>query len=149
MASTKSDNTRQWAKSLYIHENRTQQEIAEAVGVSRQTVIRWSKADKWEELKVSITMTREEQIKNLQLQLAEINRVISGRDPEEGQRFATPREADTICKLTDAINKLENDVGVHDIVSVANRFINWLRPVDPEQTKAFVGLFDKFIKSLL
>ena len=59
MGNTKSDNTRQWAKSMYLHENRTQQEIAEAVGVSRQTIIRWAKADKWDELKVSMTMTRE------------------------------------------------------------------------------------------
>lgn len=149
MGNTKSDNTRQWAKSMYLHENRTQQEIAEAVGVSRQTIIRWAKADKWDELKVSMTMTREEQIKNLHRQLLEINRTISERDPEEGQRYATPREADIICKLTDAINKLENDIGIHDVVSVGNRFIQWLRTIDIEQTKTFVGLFDKFIKSLL
>lgn len=147
MAKGNSDQTRQWARSMYIHENRTQQEIADAVGVSRQTVIRWAKADKWDEMKVSITMSREEQVKNLQHQLIEINRVISKRP--DGQRFANPREADTICKLTDAINKLENDVGIHDVVSVGGKFIAWLRPIDLEQTKTFVALFDKFIKSLL
>lgn len=144
------DNTRrQWARSMYIYENRTQQEIADAVGVSRQTIIRWAKADKWDELKVSMTMTREEQIKNLQRQLSEINRTISERLPEQGPRYANAREADIICKLTDAINKLENDVGIHDVVSVGNRFIQWLRPVDPELTKTFVGAFDKYIQSLL
>ena len=145
----KSDQTRQWAKSMYIYENRTQAEIAEAVGVSRQTVIRWCKDDKWDELKVSMTMTREEQIKNLHRQLSEINRTISERPEEDGPRYATPREADIISKLTDAINKLEKDVGIHDIVSAGNKFINWLRPVDLDMTKTFVGLYDKFIKSLL
>lgn len=149
MANRKSDNTRQWAKSMYIYENRTQQEIADATGVTRQTVIRWAKADKWDELKVSMTMTREEQIKSLQRQLSEINRTISERPAECGPRYASAREADIICKLTDAINKLENDIGIHDCVSVANRFIGWLRPVDPELTKTFVGVFDKFIRSLL
>lgn len=149
MGNSKSDNTRQWARSMYLYENRTQQEIADAAGVSRQTVIRWAKADKWEEMKVSLTMTREEQIKNLHRQLAEINRTISERDTEDGPRYATPREADTISKLTDAINKLEKDVGIQDIVSAGNRFISWLRPVDLEMTKTFVGLYDKFIKSLL
>lgn len=134
---------------MYIYENRTQQEIADACGVTRQTIIRWAKADKWDELKVSMTMTREEQIKSLHRQLSEMNRHISERKPEDGPRFATPKEADTICKLTDAINKLENDVGIHDIVSVANRFIQWLRPTDPDLTKTFVGVFDRFIKSLL
>ena len=144
-----SEQARQWARSMYLYENRTQQEIAEAVGVSRQTIIRWAKADKWDEYKVSMTMTREEQIKNLQLQLSEINRTISERKEEDGPRYATAREADIICKLTDAINKLENDVGIHDVVSVANRFITWLRPVDLDLTKTFAGVFDKFIKSLL
>lgn len=147
---TNKDNTRrQWAKSMFLYENRTQQEIADAVGVSRQTIIRWAKADKWDELKVSMTMTREEQIKNLQRQLSEINNTIRDRKPEDGPRYATAREADIICKLTDAINKLENDVGIHDVVSVGNRFIQWLRPVDADLTKTFVGVFDKFIQSLL
>ena len=149
MGNNKSDSTRQWARSMFIHENRTQQEIADAVGVSRQTVIRWAKADKWEEMKVSLTMTREEQIKNLHRQIAEINRVISERDPADGPKYPTPSEADTINKITDAINKLEKDVGIQDIVSAGNKFINWLRPVDLEMTKTFVGLYDKFIKSLL
>ena len=145
----KSPQARQWAKSMYIHENRTQAEIAEVVGVSRQTIVKWCKDDKWDELKVSMTMTREEQIKNLQRQLSEINRTIREREPEAGPRYATAREADIICKLTDAINKLEYDVGIHDVVSVGNRFIQWLRPVDPELTKTFVGAFDKYIQSLL
>lgn len=143
----KSDQTRQWAKSMYIYENRTQAEIAEAVGVSRQTVIRWCRDDKWDELKVSMTMTRENQIKNLYRQLSEINQAILSRP--DGQRFANTREADTIAKLTDAIKKLETEIGIHDVVSVAERFINWLRPIDLGQTKTFVTLFDKFIKSLL
>lgn len=147
MGKGNSDQTRQWARSMYIHENRTQQEIADTVGVSRQTVIRWAKADKWDEMKVSMTMTRESQIKNLYRQLSEINQAILDR--EDGKRFATSREADTIAKLTDSIKKLETEIGIHDVVSVAERFIGWLRPIDIEQTKTFVGLFDKFIKSLL
>lgn len=147
MAKGKSDQTRQWARSMYLHENRTQQEIADAVGVTRQTVARWAKLDKWDEMKVSLTMTRETQIKNMYRQLSEINQAILGR--EDGKRFATSKEADTIAKLTDSIKKLETEIGIHDVVSVAERFIGWLRPIDVDQTKTFVDLFDKFIKSLL
>ena len=32
---------------LYLKDNLTQQEIAEKVGVSRQTIARWAKEDKW------------------------------------------------------------------------------------------------------
>ena len=99
MANSKSDNTRQWAKSMYIYENRTQQEIADATGVSRQTIIRWAKADKWDELKVSMTMTREEQIKSLQRQLSEINKTISERKAEDGHAMPTPRRRTSSASL--------------------------------------------------
>ena len=147
MTKMNSEQMRQWAMSMYMNENRTQAEIAEACGVSRQTIIRWAKSDKWDEHKASLTMTREEQIKNLQRQIMEINNGILGR--EQGKRFATPKEADTIAKLTAAINKIETELGIHEIVSTAQRFIAWLRPVDLELTKTFTRLFDKFIKSLL
>lgn len=147
MTKMNSEQMRRWALSMYLNENRTQAEIAEACGVSRQTVIRWAKADKWDEHKASLTMTREEQIKNLQRQIMEINNGILDR--EQGKRFATPKEADTIAKLTTAINKLETELGIHEIVSTAQRFIAWLRPVDLELTKTFTRLFDKFIKSLM
>lgn len=147
MTKMNSEQMRQWAMSMYLNENRTQAEIAEACGVSRQTIIRWAKTDKWDEHKASLTMTREEQIKNLQRQIMEINNGILGR--EQGKRFASPKEADTIAKLTTAINKLETELGIHEIVSTAQRFIAWLRPVDLELTKTFTRLFDKFIKSLM
>lgn len=147
MTKMNSEQMRQWALSMYLNESRTQAEIAEACGVSRQTVIRWAKADKWDEHKASLTMTREEQIKNMQRQIMEINNGILLR--EQGRRFATSKEADTIAKLATAINKLETELGIHEIVSTAQRFIAWLRPVDLELTKTFTRLFDKFIKSLM
>ena len=65
---------------LFLKDNLTQQEIAEKVGVARQTVSRWAKEEKWEEHKVGITLTREEQIANLHRQVAEINKGIAARE---------------------------------------------------------------------
>ena len=125
---------------LYLKDNLTQQEIAEKVGVSRQTIARWAKEDKWEELKVGITMSREQQI-------AEINKVVTSRP--EGQRFTNAAEADTINKLTSAIKKLETDVGISDIISVGMKFVNWLRPYDLDRSKEYLKLWDAFIKDSL
>ena len=66
---------KEYAGVLYLKDNLTQQEIAEKVGVSRQTLSKWIKAEKWEERKVGVTLTREEQISNLHRQVAEINKV--------------------------------------------------------------------------
>ena len=47
---------KEWAKTLYLKENLTQQEIADRVGVARITVNRWIADGKWEEQKVGLTL---------------------------------------------------------------------------------------------
>lgn len=135
---------RDFARTLFIKENLTQQEIADRVGVSRQSLSRWIKDDKWEEMKASLTLTREQQIASLHRQVQELNNTILSR--EEGQRFATSAEADTITKLATAIKKLETDTGLSDIISVGVRFLDYLRPIDPEKTREFTRLWDGFVK---
>ena len=78
------------ARTLYLDGNYTQEEIAVKVGVSRQTIIRWSKEDSWAELKASLSVTPTQLIAQWQQQIAEINRTITSR--EEGARYATPAE---------------------------------------------------------
>lgn len=147
MANLTNTQKKEWAKILYLKENLTQAEIAEKVGASRQTVNKWIKEEKWEEQKVGITLTREEQIGNLYRQVAEINNTIKQREP--GERFASTKEADILNKLSSAINKMETDIGISDIISVTRRFLEWLRPVDLEQAKKATLLFDAFIKNNL
>ncbi len=145
MPKMSSSQLHQWAMSMYLHENKTQAEIAEICGVSRQTIIRWCKSERWEEQKVSLTMTRKVQVKNLQLQIAEINKKILERP--EGSRYANSKESDTILKLTTAVNKLETEMGIHEIVGVAQEFISWLRPLDNDMARTITDLFTKFINT--
>ena len=135
------------AKSLYLNGNYTQEEIAEKVGSTRQTVSRWIKDGGWEELKASITITPTQILAGLNRQIVEINNNINQR--EEGQRFATVAEADTLAKLASAIKKIESDVGIADIVDVGIRFTNWLRPLDLNKAKEFSDLLDAFLKDQL
>lgn len=132
------------ARSLFLDGNYTQEEIADKVGTTRQTVSRWIREDNWEEVKASVAITPAQIISQWNRQIIEVNNAIAARD--EGQRYATPAEADALAKLAGAINKLQNDVGVSDCVSVAMRFLSWLRPLDVEAAKQFNNLFDAFIK---
>lgn len=138
---------KEWAAMLYLKEHLTQQEIAEKVGVSRITVNKWIKAEKWEERKVALTLTREQQIGNMHRQVAAINENILSR--EEGKRYATPPEADSLNKLASAIKKMETDVDISDMISVGMRFINFLRPINMELAKEVTRLYDVFIKKNL
>lgn len=132
------------ARTLYLDGNYTQEEIAVKVGVSRQTIIRWAKEDSWAELKASLSVTPTQLIAQWQQQIAEINRTITSR--EEGARYATPAEADAMLKLATSIKKIQDDLGVSEVISVCMRFLAWLRPLDMEQAKAFNSLMDVFVK---
>lgn len=62
---------------------------------------KWSREGNWEMLRAAVTTTREEQIRNLYMQIAEMNKAIA----ERGDKYATSTEADTINKLSAAIAK--------------------------------------------
>jgi len=138
---------KEWAQLLFTKETITQKEVAERVGVSPQTMTKWVNAGKWEELRVSVTITKEEQLKNLYRQLAEINRAIAER--EDGTRYATAGEADTISKLAVAIEKMEADIGLADIITTFRTFLIWLRGFNIAQAQVLTPIFDDFIKSRL
>nr|DAV99735.1 MAG TPA: Helix-turn-helix of DDE superfamily endonuclease [Caudoviricetes sp.] len=138
---------KEWAKTLYLRENLTQQEIAERVGVSRVTVSNWVRSGKWEEQKAGLTLTRQEQVANLYRQVAEINRSISTR--AEGERFPSSKEADILGKLSAAIRNMEQETGIADIISVLTGFVEWLRPLDLDKAKELTRLADAYIKDKL
>ncbi len=147
MADLTNAQKKEWAKTLYLRENLTQQEIADRVGCSRVTVSNWVRAGKWEEQKVGITLTRQEQVGNLYRQVAEINRTIAERP--EGERFATSKEADILGKLAAAISKMEQEIGIADTISVLTGLIEWLRPRDIEKAKEITRIADAYIKDKL
>ncbi len=134
------------AKMLFLHENLSQKEIADRVHISEVSLSKWINIENWDSLKVSITITREEQLKNLYRQLSELNRKIAER---EESRYANPAEADTISKLAGAINKMESDIGVADIVSVGKKFIGFVRAYDVKKAQEITPLFDSFLKDSL
>lgn len=147
MAELTNQQKKDWAKTLYLRENLTQQEIADRVGVSRVSVSNWIRSGKWEEQRTALTLTREEQVRSLYRQVANINKAIEERP--EGERFASTTEADIIGKLSKSIKQMETEVGIADVVSVLTKFIEWLRPLDLEKAKDVTRLADSFIKTLL
>lgn len=135
------------AKELYLHGDYTFEEIADKVGSTRQTVSRWSHEEGWAEIKASMTVGKEKTLKHLYAHVQTINDAILSREGEE--RAPTPKEADTIAKLSAAIAKLEQESGIREYVSAGMAFLGWLRETDPKKAVEFSIAWDAFIKSRL
>lgn len=132
------------AKELYLHGDYTFEEIAAKVGTVRQTIARWAKEEGWADLKATMTVGKEKTLKNLYAHVQSINEAILQRD--EGERTPKPSEADILAKLAAAIDKLESESGIRELVSAGVAFLKWLRGVDPQKAVEFTDLWDAFLK---
>lgn len=157
----KNADKKDWAKLLYVQGDLSQKEIALKVDISEQTLCKWIKVEGWERLKVSIIMTKEEELKRLYEQLSALNKYIKEEgnpvidkkaSEEKGTtiykylKCATTSQSDTIAKLSAAIRNLETEISLADTITVARKFINFLRSIDLDKAKDVTSLFDAFIK---
>lgn len=140
----KNEQKKELAKLLFVNERLTQKEISTRVEVSEKTLSKWVNEGQWRKLRQSLIITKEEQLRRIYEQLDELNTAIASREP--GKRYANTKDADTLAKLTSAAKNLESEASISDIISVAKKFIEWLRPVELEKAKEISSLFDAFIK---
>ena len=134
---------KEWAKTLYVHQRLNQKETAQKVGVSAKSMNQWVNNESWDTLRVSIILTKEQQLHRLYSQINELNDKIEKR--AEGERYADSKEADTLVKLTAAAKDLETDTGIADIVEVGKLFTSHLKTFDLAKAQEFVKLLDDFI----
>lgn len=144
---TKQERTRkkELAQFFYCNSQLSQKEIAEKVGVSEVSMSKWVREGKWDTLKASITITRQEQLNRVYQQISAINNKIT----EEQKGIPSGADADVLAKLAAVVERLEKETSITDVVSVSMKFLDWLRKIDTEKAKELSGLFDAFIKDLL
>ncbi|MFA5450602.1 MAG: DDE transposase family protein [Dehalococcoidales bacterium] len=144
---TKAERTRkkELAQFFFTNSNLSQKEIAEKVGISEVSMSRWSREGKWDTLKASVTITRQEQLNRVYQQISAINNKII----EEQKGIPTGADADVLAKLAAVVERLEKETSITDVVSVSMKFLDWLRKIDTEKAKELSYLFDAFIKDLL
>ena len=147
MADLSRAQKKELAQLIYTRNNLTQKEVAQRVGVSEVTMSKWVNDGKWDAIKTSVTVTREERVRDTILQLKELDNTIKSR--EEGSRYPTSKEADIRRKLTADLEALEKDMGATEIFNVATSFLIWLRKIDVDEARRISNYFDAFIKDTL
>lgn len=148
------------AKILYVQGYQTTQEIAEklwcedgqnarnranAIKRGSESVNTWIREEGWDELRTSLSITRDANLKNLYAQISTITNNIARRPPE--QRVATQEEAEMLAKLADIISKLEKEIGISEIVNTGMQFIDWIKTHDIGAAKEVCTYWDEFLKA--
>lgn len=125
---------RQELARMYFMQGMKQKEIADKVGVSRNTICAWIRDGKWDTVRAAKTVTRSELVKKMLQDLDE--KLSSGQ-----------WSADEIIKVASAIEKLDKQTNIVTIVEVFSAFNNWLvsrMQADPELTPEVVKIINKY-----
>jgi transcriptional regulator with XRE-family HTH domain len=142
MGQKKLTHQREVAKILFM-QGLTQAEIAEKLGVSKNSVNKWAKDGHWETVQKNLIVSKSEQLSELYEELAELNSVIKSR--EEGQRYPTTKEADTRRKIIKDISDLETKYNIGQTTIIARDFTMFSKEIDHEFAARAVDMFDLFI----
>ncbi len=134
------------ARSLYLS-GMEQIEIADKVGVSRQTLSKWGKEGGWKETRAAKTITRPELIKKLLLRASDLLDKVA-EDPKLADSLG-----DQLSKLTAAIDKLDkSQANVVNAIEVFMAFSKWLEfraksdpMITPELLKTINKLQDVYL----
>lgn len=141
------ENKRELAKMLYVGGSEVA-EIAERVGVSRQSVSAWINKNGWKELRAARSITRPELVNKL---LVTINNLIedvnTGEDPTSVSGLA-----DKLVKLSSVIERLDKKANIVQTVDVFMAFSDWVEyqaKSDPEVTVAFMKVLNRLHNEFL
>lgn len=132
------------AQTLYLETQKTQNQIAEQVGVTPQTLSKWVRQGNWDVLRAARQVTRPQLVRQYILQLHEINEQISERPEEE--RIPTAAEVDQMVKLSKMIRELDKDTSLMDYVHVMEQFLLFVvRAGQPQLVSDLEPLINEFI----
>lgn len=130
------------AQLLYMQGCYTQADIADKVGISRNTMSKWVTAGNWDALRKGVANSKRERLAELYGELEEFNRMIKEK---EGYKVASSKEADARRKLIADIEALESKYNISQTVMIAKDFCEFVKAIDYDFAQRVSRIFDMFI----
>lgn len=141
------ERKKQLGRSLYLS-GMELTEIADQLGVSRQSVSKWCSTDGWKEARAAKNISRPELVNKLLLAIDNlIGQVNASGDPE-----AIGTLADKLSKLSSTIEKLDKKANVIDAIEVFMAFNRWIQDqacYDPDITPELIKTINKYQNKFL
>lgn len=129
---------------LYMQRQLSQKEIAAKVGVAEKTITAWKDKYLWEELRKSLLTSKSQLLSFYYNVLDKINQKI-----EEENLHADTKLADVVVKYTAAINNLETETSVAQLMDAGMKAHKHFQLSDPDFALRFLNEYDAFIKEQL
>ena len=147
MTKAEIERKKQLGRSLYMS-GMELTEIADQLGVSRQSVSKWCSTDGWKEARAAKNISRPELVNKLLLAIDNlIAQVNESGDPE-----AIGALADELSKLSSTIEKLDKKANVIDAIEVFMAFNRWIQDqacYDPDITPELIKAINKYQNKFL
>jgi transposase-like protein len=140
MAVTKLSNNekKDLAKALYLQGQYTLKDIAEKVGIAEKTISGkdgWVQKEGWDKMRKSLTTTKAEQLAFLYDILAKMTE--DGKKALEDDDPKTNPDYDGISKISKAIERLEKETNVGEMIQTFILFLKFLRTENMDLAKQF------------
>ena len=145
---TKKDTQKKELAKLYFMQGTPQNEIAEKVGISKQTINKWVQDSGWSQQRAAQNITRSELVNKLLLTMDSlITQVQQSDDPK-----LLASLGDKLSKLSSTIEKLDKKASVVNHIETFMAFGKWLQyrsewdsDITPELLKAINHYQNLFI----
>lgn len=124
----------EYAYLLYLQKV-PQKDIAERVGVSQQTLVKWKDDGGWELKRVAKTVSRDSMINKL---LMKMNDML-----DQGDDF----NADEFAKVSAQLQKIKVGYSMDDVADILTKFGDWMIEMsasDKEITAEFIQLLTRY-----
>lgn len=136
------EKKKELARTLYLS-GMGQNEIAEKIDVSRNTISKWCNAEGWKEARAAKSITRPELVNKLLLTIDTLITQVN----ESGDPTLIAGLGDKLAKLSAVIEKLDKKANVVDAIEVFMAFSKWIEyrsTIDPEVTPELIKAINKY-----
>lgn len=139
---------KEFAHALYMS-NATQGEIADKVGVSRQTVSKWINEGGWAQRRAAKNITRPELANRLLAAIAtEIDRLNEKEnEAPDDEKGISAGVIDKLAKMAAIVERLDKQASVVDAIEVFIAFGKWCQyraTIDKELTPELIKVINKY-----
>src|SRR5256885_10308848 len=130
------------ARTLYLMTEKSQKEICDVVGWTEKSFTEQKQKGKWNELRDTKSLTKQQIISLLHTQTLKI--IDAAKDEN---RLLSAREVDSIAKLAASIDKLEKKATLETFIEVFEHYNKWLMVVNMDFAQRNNHYQDLFIQS--